>query len=274
MRELVTAVSKELAIARDEAELVIATLMNRPRFELYMSNEIDEKEKDVLWSRVAQLRKGKPIEYITQRVQFRDFTLQIKPGVFIPRLETEYFVELIPRMLPYAPKRILEIGTGCGAISIALAYHFPNAEIMATDISRNALVNARENVVNAGLTSRMSMAQCDMYHGLHGKFDLIVSNPPYVPSARMHQLPHSVREFEPLVAIDGGAEGVDFIRRMILDARDYLDEKGVLALEIDAESVSTLRKFLVEHNIESFRFCRDLFKRNRYLFTGVINEEG
>ncbi|MGD8979772.1 MAG: hypothetical protein PVH23_06855, partial [candidate division WOR-3 bacterium] len=81
MRELVTAVSKELAIARNEAELVIAALMNRPRFELYMSDKIDEEEKNQLWSKVTQLRQGKPIEYVTQRVQFRNFTLKINPGV-------------------------------------------------------------------------------------------------------------------------------------------------------------------------------------------------
>ena len=274
MRELVTAVSRELAIARNEAELVIAALMNRPRFELYMSDKIDEEEKDMLWSKVTQLRQGKPIEYITQRVQFRNFTLKIDPGVFIPRLETEYFVELIPRMLSLSPRRILEIGTGCGAISIALAQLFPRAEIVATDISCDALKNSKENILNTDLTSQISVLQCDMFRGLRGEFDLIVSNPPYVPSRRMHELPRSVREFEPLSAIDGGKDGVDFIMRMILGARAYLAQNGVLALEIDEESVNTLEKFLLENSVGPFRFCRDLFNRNRYLFTGAINEEG
>jgi release factor glutamine methyltransferase len=274
MRELVTAVSKELAIARNEAELVIAALMNRPRFELYMSDKIDEEEKNQLWSKVTQLRQGKPIEYVTQRVQFRNFTLKINPGVFIPRLETEYFVELIPKTLSLAPGRILEIGTGCGAISIALAHLFPRAEIVATDISSAALRNAWENITHEGLTSRISILQCDLFEGLVGEFDLIVSNPPYVPSGRMHELPRSVREFEPLSAIDGGEEGVDFITRMILGARDYLAQSGVLAVEIDEESVNTLKKFLLDNRVGSFRFCRDLFNIHRYLFTGAINEEG
>jgi release factor glutamine methyltransferase len=274
MRELVTAVSKELAIARNEAELVIAALMNRPRFELYMSDKMDEEEKDKLWSKVTQLRQGKPIEYVTQRVQFRNFTLKIDPDVFIPRLETEYFVELIPKTLSRAPVRILEIGTGCGAISIALAHLFPLAEIVATDISSAALKNARENIANEGLTSRISILQCDMFGGLVSEFDLIVSNPPYVPSGRMHELPRSVREFEPLIAIDGGAEGVDFIKRMILGSHDHLGENGVLALEIDEESVNTLKKFLLGNRVGPFRFYRDMFNRNRYLFTGAINEEG
>jgi release factor glutamine methyltransferase len=90
----------------------------------------------------------------------------------------------------------------------------------------------------------------------------------------MHELPRSVREFEPLIAIDGGAEGVDFIKRMILGSHDHLGENGVLALEIDEESVNTLKKFLLGNRVGPFRFYRDMFNRNRYLFTGAINEEG
>lgn len=273
MRELVTAVSKELAIARNEAELVIATLMNRPRFELYMSDTMEEKEKDILWSKITQLRKGMPIEYITQRVQFRECTLKINPGVFIPRLETEYFVELIPKMLSHSPRTILEIGTGCGAISIALARFFPDAEILATDISIAALENALQNIEYLDLESRISIVQSNMFDGLIGKFDLIVSNPPYVPSARVHKLPRSVREFEPLAAIDGGEQGLEFIKRIILGGRGNLSNDGVMALEIDEESVNTLKKFLGEQNIRSFAFCRDLLSKYRYLFTGAINEE-
>jgi release factor glutamine methyltransferase len=273
MRELVTAVSKELAIARDEAELVIATLMNRPRFELYMSDVLEDKEKDILWSKIVQLRKGVPIEYVTRRVQFRDHTLRIRPGVFIPRLETEYFAEIIPKMLTQEPKRILEIGTGCGAISVALARFFPHAEILATDISQVALENARENIDELGLNAQISVIRCNMFGGLTGKFDLIISNPPYVPSTRLHELPRSVREFEPLVAIDGGIGGLEFIKRIILSSREYLDDAGVVALEIDEESVEALKKFLGRGNIVSYAFCRDLFNKYRYLFTGAINEE-
>jgi len=273
MRELVTAVSKELKIARDEAELVVATLMNRPRFELYISEELGGNEKDAIWSKVRKLREGMPIEYVTQRVQFRDRVLKIRPGVFIPRLETEYFVEIIPKISAHAPERILEIGTGCGAISIALAGFFPRARIVATDISRLALDNAADNIVGCGLESRISLVQCSMFEGLTGKFDLVVSNPPYVPSSRMNDLPVSVREFEPLAAIDGGAEGLEFIKKIILGSPDHLSRTGVVALEIDEESVKALKRFLVERNIPSYAFRRDLFNKYRYFFTGAINEK-
>jgi release factor glutamine methyltransferase len=273
MRELVRNVSKQLEINRSEAELVIAALLNRPRFELYTKDTIGASDEAVLWSRIDQLRHGTPIEYVTQRVQFREHALKIMPGVFIPRSETEYFVELIPYVIPSAPRRILEIGTGCGAISVALAHRYPDAEIVATDISRLALGNALENAREQNLHSRLNFIQGDMYDAIAGTFDLIVSNPPYVPSERMSELPESVRGFEPLNAIDGGQHGVQFIERLVSEGIKRLSGPGVMALEIDEESTDILKEFLDAHGIRKFRFCKDLFKRYRYLFIGDIDEE-
>ena len=232
-RELVRAASKELGIGRNEAELVVATLMNRPRFEIYLRDVIDENDRVILWSRIEQLKSGMPIEYVTKRVQFHDYTLNIQPGVFIPRIETEYFVELIPRVLPQSPDRILEIGTGCGAISIALAHLYADAKIIATDISELAIANAVQNVRAYDLESRINLLRCDVFEGIKGEFDLIVSNPPYVPSNRMKLLPKSVREFEPLEAIDGGLQGVQFVEKLI--------EEG-LRKELNPEFVETVTR--------------------------------
>jgi len=273
MRELIKAVGEDLNVDRNEAELVIAALIDRPRFELYMRDSIDEQEQLALRSRIAQLKKGMPIEYVTNRVQFRNFTLRIFQDVFIPRMETEYFVELIPRMLPKAPRKILEIGTGCGAISVALADIYQDAEILATDISGNAVRNAHENVVALKMASQISIVQCDLYGGIKGKFDLIISNPPYVPSERMQMLPKSVKEFEPLAAIDGGKQGIEFIKRVILGSRSYLADTGVIALEIDEDSIESLKLFLATQNLGSFMFCKDLCNKHRFLFVGAINEK-
>jgi len=274
MRELIKAVSEDLDVDRNEAELVVATLMNRPRFELYMHNSVAEKDQVMLRSRIGQLKNGMPIEYVTNRVQFRNYTLKIMQGVFIPRMETEYFVELIPQMLPNNPRKILEIGTGCGAISIALADVYRDAAILATDVSKNAIQNARENIRSFKMESQISVVQCDLYEGMKGKFDLIVSNPPYVPSERMQMLPRSVREFEPLAAIDGGKHGIEFIMRVIHGGKDHLTDAGIIALEIDEDSVNNLKVFLATENVESFIFCKDLCNKQRFLFLGAINEKG
>ena len=273
MRELVRAVSKELKVDRNEAELVIAALMDRPRFELYMKSTLEEDEKTILWSRVMQLKNGMPIEYITKRVQFQDSTLRILPGVFIPRVETEYFVEMIQKIVPQRPERILEIGTGCGAISIALAHLYPEAKILATDISGRAIENACHNVRELRLESRVSLLQGNLYESIRGEFDLIVSNPPYVPHARMGQLPRSVREFEPLTAIDGGERGVQFIEKLIAQGMDHLREKGLMAVEIDEESVRLLKRFLISQNMASFFFRKDSYNKYRFLFIRASHEE-
>jgi release factor glutamine methyltransferase len=273
MKELVRAVSKELKVDRNEAELVIAALMDRPRFELYMKSTLEEDEKTILWSRVMQLKNGMPIEYITKRVQFQDSTLRILPGVFIPRVETEYFVEMIQKIVTQRPERILEIGTGCGAISIALAHLYPEAKILATDISSRAIENACHNVRELRLESRVSLLQGDLYESIRGEFDLIVSNPPYVPHARMGQLPRSVREFEPLTAIDGGERGVQFIENLIVQGMDHLRKNGFMAVEIDEESVRLLKEFLTSQNIASFFFRKDSYNKYRFLFIGASHEE-
>jgi release factor glutamine methyltransferase len=273
MKELIRAVSKELKVDRNEAELVIAALMDRPRFELYMKNTLEADEKTILWARVMQLKNGMPIEYVTKRVQFQDSTLKILPGVFIPRVETEYFVEMIPKIVPQRPERILEIGTGCGAISIALAQLYPEARILATDISSRAIENAYHNIKELRLESRISLLQCNLYESVKGEFDLIVSNPPYVPHARMGQLPRSVREFEPLMALDGGEQGIQFIEKLIVQGMNYLTEKGFMAVEIDEESVKLLKEFLASRNIQSFVFRKDLFNKYRFLFIGASHEE-
>jgi len=273
MRELIKAVSEDLNVDRNEAELVVAALINRPRFELYMRNSIDEQERVMLRSRIAQLKNGMPIEYVTNRVQFRNYTLKIFHGVFIPRMETEYFIELIPGMLPNAPRKILEIGTGCGAISIALADLYHDAEILATDISGSAIQNSRENIIALKMESQISIVRCDLYEGIKDKFDLIISNPPYIPSERMQMLPESVREFEPLTAIDGGKQGIEFIKRVILEGRGHLADAGVIALEIDEDSIDSLKVFLATQNIGSFMFCKDPCNKQRFLFLGAINEK-
>ena len=273
MRELVKAVSDELALDRTDAELVIAALMNCSRSELYVGKMLDRGDLKFLWLQIGELKQGKPIEYLTGHVRFRDYVLKILPGVFIPRLETEYFCELITQRIRERPERILEIGTGCGAISIALAHLYPDALIFATDISELALENARQNIMELELQSRINLLRCSMLHGIDSEFDLIVANPPYVPHARVSVLPRSVRDFEPLAAIDGGNDGVEFIHELIKTGKNRLSKRGTIALEIDEESVDNLTGFLCQHGIRSFVFEKDLFKRPRFLFIGANSEK-
>lgn len=273
MREIVKKVTEDFQITRDEAELIIATLLERPRFEMYMNSTLDEETGTILSLKLKQLKNGVPIEYITKKVQFMDYLLKIYPGVFIPRLETEYLIECIGRMLDTAPKKILEIGTGCGAISIALARLFPEAKIIATDISPTAIRNASENIEHFGLKEQITLLHCNLYEGLSARFDLIISNPPYIPSSRLLLLPKSVTDYEPILAINGGDKGIQFIKKLICNGEDYLNPQGLIALEIDEEQVAILTNILSESLLKPFSFKRDSFGRFRYLFIGSFKNE-
>jgi release factor glutamine methyltransferase len=273
MRELIKIVSRELSTDPCDAGQIIGGILRRMPYELYLDDEVSACARNTVMSCLAKLKKGMPLEYITGTVQFRDHALRIDPGVFIPRAETEYLVELIQKSMRRDPERVLEIGTGCGAISIALASLYPEVRIIATDVSSEAIDNARHNIKDCALEHRIRLIRCSRYCGISGEFDVIVSNPPYIPRPRIRYLPKSVREFEPALALDGGHRGTEFTQRLILEGRDHMRANGVMVFEIDEEAVDLLSGFLEDHEISSFRFVKDLFGRYRYLFIGVLDEK-
>jgi release factor glutamine methyltransferase len=273
MREIIKIVSEDLRITKNEAELVVATLLEQSRFEMYLNEKIDSETKALLKMKLQQLKEGVPVEYITKKVRFLDYQFAIYPGVFIPRLETEYFIELIGTLTVRIPKTILEIGTGCAAIAVSLAHVFPKAQIVANDISATAIDNASENIRHYNLRDRITLAQCDLFKGLTGQFDLIVSNPPYIPTSRIASLPKSVKDFEPILAIDGGYQGVQFIERLVREGKQYVKPHGMMAIEIDDDEVNILKRFLEMNSIHTYVFKKDLFGRFRYLFIGDFKHE-
>ncbi len=273
MREIVEQAVKELAVSRGEAELIVASLLEKPRFEIYLNDSIDQESRQFLRAKLMQLKNGMPLEYVTKRMQFMNYSLRILPGVFIPRFETEYFIELIEKLIDFVPEQILDIGTGTGAISIALAHLYPDVHIVATDISDKAIRCARENIKEYGLTDRIQLLQCSICNGVNTRFDLIISNPPYIPSSRLHSLPKSVRDFEPMLAIDGGQDGIQFIKLIIEQTAPYLNPGGIVALEIDEDTVVTIKEFLQTNGCDQFSFRRDQFGKYRYLFIGELKNE-
>ncbi|GAH51102.1 unnamed protein product, partial [marine sediment metagenome] len=108
MREIVARVVKELAVSRGEAELIVASLLEKPRFEIYLNDSIDQESRQFLRAKLMQLKNGMPLEYVTKRMHFMDYSLRIYPGVFIPRFETEYFIELIEKLIDFVPEQILD----------------------------------------------------------------------------------------------------------------------------------------------------------------------
>jgi release factor glutamine methyltransferase len=266
MKELIRKISRELNISRSEAEMVVSSLLDRPRFEMYFRDRLDDDAAFLLRVRLEQFKRGVPLEYLTKRVQFLDLSLHVAPGVFIPRLETEYFVTLIGQHVLDKPSKILDIGTGCGALAVSLARRYPGVRVIATDISRRALDSARKNCSTYGVSERVSLVQTDLSNAFDAAFDLIVSNPPYVPSERLQSLPRSVRDFEPLKAIDGGGTcGTGFIRALMGAGARLLAARGTLAMEIDEDQAGLLERFIDPARFRH-EFKNDQFGRVRYLF--------
>lgn len=192
-----------------------------------------------------------PLQYITGRVEFMDMSLRVGPGVLVPRPETELLVdEFIKRFPdPGAELKIIDLCTGSGCIALALAIHYPEARITATDSSLDAIKYARINARELGLDN-VDFLQGSLYDSVPGDgYDVIISNPPYIPSAEIDGLMPEVSKYEPRSALDGGADGLDFYRQIVEGAPQVLKKGGLLFFELgygqrqDVEAVAKARAF-------------------------------
>lgn len=195
--------------------------------------------------RARRLRR-EPVAYVTGRKEFWSLAVQVTPDVLVPRPETETVVELVldavvGDALRMEKLRILDIGTGSGALLLALLSELQNAVGTGTDISAAALKVAHANAARNGLESRCNFVACDMATGLDGRFDVIVSNPPYVARGDIAGLAPEVRDHEPALALDGGNDGLDAYRAIAAQARRLLTPDGWLIVELGAGQEPSVR---------------------------------
>jgi len=228
---------------RLNAELMAAHAFGLTREKLYMEiqREVDPKEQAMIESLMQRRIHGEPLQYILGHQEFWSIDLNVDPRVLIPRPETELLIEQALLILSngFSPRtlRILEIGTGSGAIAISLAKELKNAFIVATDISDRALRLAKENALRAGVQRQIAFVLGDLFSpfcrkGGRRRMEMILSNPPYVARSEIESLAEEVRSHEPRGALDGGEDGLDFYRRIIGQAPSCLNAQGWLLLEI------------------------------------------
>jgi len=228
---------------RLNAELLLARSLNLSREGLYrnLHSQLKEGEKETLERMIQRRISGEPLQYILEHQEFWSIDFKVDPRVSIPRPETELLVEQILLILSGNSLRgipsVLEIGTGSGAIAIALAKEVKNIFLVATDISRDALVLAKENAESAGVRHRIEFVNGDLFGPIclskgREPFDIILSNPPYIVGPEIRSLAKEVRDYEPTIALDGGKDGLEFYRRIISGAPFYLREGGWLLLEM------------------------------------------
>ncbi|MDD4357872.1 MAG: peptide chain release factor N(5)-glutamine methyltransferase, partial [Smithellaceae bacterium] len=181
------------------------------------------------------------------RKAFWSFTLEVNSDVLIPRPDTEVIVEETLTVFgaqPVDQPHILDIGTGSGAIALALAAEIPGAQITATDISGAALAVAKKNALSLGLDHYITFLCGDLFAPVRGTFDLIVSNPPYIGAVEYETLPAGVRDFEPRLALFAGKSGFEFYENLVYQSKNYLKEKGWLLLEIGDKQSQEVRTIM------------------------------
>lgn len=244
---------------RLNAELLLARSLNISREELYKKfrEPLEEKKREALESLIQRRISGEPLQYILGGQEFWSIDLKADPRALIPRPETELLVEqslLILKQEKFIrPPFVLEIGTGSGAIAIALAKELKEIFLVATDISLDALELAKENIRSADLVNRIKLINGDLFAPLslfkgQAHFDLIVSNPPYIRRIDLPSLAKEVKDYEPLVALNGGPDGLDFYRKIISQAHHYLRDGGWLLLEIGQGQSHHVTELIREEN--------------------------
>ena len=250
---------------RLEAEVLLAGALRLRREEIYRAPErvLDAEEWAAAQTCVERRLRREPVAHILGRREFWSLDFKVTPEVLVPRPETEILVETLLAMYAKTPAngpvRILDIGTGSGIIAVSAAREIPDSRVTATDISSEALAVARENAETHAVSDRICFVQGDLFADApEAPYDFIVSNPPYIETGRMSGLMPDVREFEPRSALDGGADGLDYYRRIVPGALDYLKPGGGLIFEIGETQAQAVSKLLrVEGEYESVEVIRD-----------------
>ena len=226
---------------RLSAEWLLSNATGFSRVEIYMNFDypLSPDELDLMRAGVRRRGAGEPLQYVTGEMPFRHIVLRCERGVLIPRPETEILVDAALEGVDACDgdmPRVLDIGTGTGCIACSIANEREDAIVIATDLSAQAVTLARRNVEALGLGGRVDVVECDLATSvpreLEGTFDVLVSNPPYIPSGVVPTLPVEVQGFEPGLALDGGADGLDVFRRILFEAPRLLAPGGLLCVEL------------------------------------------
>jgi release factor glutamine methyltransferase len=245
---------------RLSAELLLSDVLGLKRIELYtqFDKTVAKKELDRLRDLVKRAGQNEPIGYLVGKTEFYSMELLVSPACLIPRPETELLVQRAVEFLRtrYDKQLVYDLCTGCGCIAAAIARNFPNGRIIATDISDSALAIASQNIERHQLQDKITLLSGDLFAPLipqldTNKFDLIVSNPPYVSSAEYENLDKNVKDYEPRIALFAGVDGLDIYRRIIERVDDFLKPDAALIMEIGYAQGPAIKEMLEKAGIFS-----------------------
>jgi release factor glutamine methyltransferase len=257
---------------RLQAELLLAHVLKLPRMKLYLNFErpLVADEVDALRAAVQRRGQREPLQHIVGSTSFCGFELAVNRHVLVPRPETEMLAELGWRFLSTFnchPSTALDFGTGSGCLAVALAAKCPQVQVTALDVSADALDVARQNVTSHGLQERVRLVEGDGFTALPigARFNLIISNPPYIPTAEIETLDPEVRDFDPRTALDGGGDGLDFVRRLATESGVFLAPAGRLMVELGDGQDGAAREIFAGQNWIVEAVQEDYSRRSRFL---------
>jgi release factor glutamine methyltransferase len=267
---------------RLDAEVLLGHLLNKSRLQLYLHFEMPIFQEHLTPFRelIKKRIERTPVSYLTNRKEFLSLEFYVDERVLIPRPETEQLVETILATKTDTPQRLLELGTGSGAIATSLAVHQSEWDIVATDISEPALAVAQKNAETHACTAQITFMSGDLFEPIQTiasaeqrRFDWIVCNPPYVKNVERESLSPDVRDYEPEIALFAGDDGLAVIRRLIAEAPQYLASNGKLIFEIGDTQADCVQALMdVEPAYCTYELLKDYAEKDRLVLASVSSE--
>ena len=266
--ELLSEITKDLNKNAFEAAQILSFVLGISPSELVLKgkNEVNEKDRETALSLVKRRLSNEPLQYILGSWEFMSLPFFVSSDALIPRQDTETLVELVLSETDNSEKNLLDIGTGTGCIAISIAHFKRNFTCLGIDISKKAVALAKRNAGNLKVSDRVDFAVCDILSDIpKGMFDIVVSNPPYIKSDIIDTLMPEVRDFEPKSALDGGADGLLFYRRICSIAPHILNKGGLLAFEIGFDQGDEVSR-LMQKDFANTKVIKDLCGNDRVVY--------
>lgn len=250
-----------------ETDLIIAKMLNVDKVYLELNSEenIDENIATKIKKAIQHRKNSYPMAYILGEKEFMEYNFLVEDGILVPRDDTSAVIEAVIDNVSCTALNGLEIGLGSGIISIILLSRLKNLNMLACDINEKALKISKKNAVyieeqsSVSIVDRLSIVKSDLFSDIdkNKKFDFIVSNPPYIETATINTLDKDVREYEPLEALDGGEDGLDFYRKIINQGYDFLVDGGFFAFEIGYNQYKAVEEIMIDKNLKDIKLYKD-----------------
>lgn len=270
IRDIIIKYSKELEKISDTPRLDVEIFLqkalgdvDRIYIHLNLNKELTKEQYDEFLGYINDRINGRPVAYIVGNREFMGLDFFVKEGVLIPRPDTETLVEEIIELCKNKNEEIniIDIGTGSGAITVSLAKYIENSKITSLDISDIPLEVGKINAVNNGVGDRIEFLKSDVFTAIKNtekKFDIIVSNPPYIPKKDIETLHTQVKDYEPYNALEGGEDGLDFYRQITEESVQYLKQGGILAYEVGHDQAEDVSKIMKHHGYDKIYTKKDI----------------